>query len=55
MLEFQLGDLKKGMEKAEANFLVAIGLMVATEFLGGLLTDKLGIKGKSRECFEAGF
>ena len=42
MLDFQIGDLKRC---ATANFLAAIGLMVATEFLGGLLTGKLGQRG----------
>lgn len=54
VLEFQLGDLKKAVNNG-LNFLAAIGLMVATEFLGGLLTGKLGIESKSKERFEAGF
>ncbi len=54
MLEFQVSDLKKC---AQANFLVAIGLMTATEFLGGLITGKLGLKGKGMVVcrFEKGF
>lgn len=54
MLEFQVGDLKKC---AQANFLVAIGLMTATEFLGGLITGTLGLKGGGmvEYRFENGF
>jgi len=54
LLDFQLGDLEKACAEG-LNFLVAIGLMVATEFLGGLVTGKLGLQGYSRERFESGF
>jgi len=52
MLDFQVGDLKKC---AQANFLVAIGLMTSTEFLGGLITGDLGLKGAVEHRFETGF
>ena len=42
LVEFQIGDMKKSMSSAKANFLVAIGLMIATEYLGGLKTGTLG-------------
>jgi hypothetical protein len=54
LLDFQLGDLEKALSQG-LNFLVAIGLMVATEFLGGLITGKLGLLGSSRQRFESGF
>jgi len=50
--EFQIGDLEKCKG---ANFLQAIGLMVATEFLGGVITGKLGLDGQSECRFEEGF
>lgn len=55
--EFQLGDLHKSMSGPnKLNFLAAIGLMVATEFLGGLITGTLGNKNySSRNRFEVGF
>ena len=55
LIEFQIDDMKKAMTNAKANFLVALGLMTATEYLGGLVTSLLGLKGKSRQRFEAGF
>ncbi|MBI2832381.1 MAG: hypothetical protein HYX79_09010 [Chloroflexi bacterium] len=54
LLEFQIGDLRKA-SCAGLNFLSAIGLMVATEFLGGLITGFLGQKGHSEKNFKAGF
>jgi hypothetical protein len=54
MLEFQIGDLEKSV-KYGLNFLTAIGIMVSTEFIGGLVTGNLGIDGHSRKNFEAGF
>ena len=56
MLEFGVGDLEKAGQE-ELNFLVAIGCMVATEFPGGLVTGKLGLRGSGlcEERFEAGF
>ena len=54
MLEFQIGDLEKSA-KDGLNFLTAIGLMVSTEFLGGLVTGKLGLPGSSGARFEEGF
>lgn len=54
LIDFQLGDLEKALAEG-LNFLVAIGLMVATEFLGGLVTGELGLQGQSRERFESGF
>jgi len=52
LLDFQIGDLKK----AAGPFLKAIGLMTATEFLGGLVTGTLGLRGPrtSRHRFEEG-
>jgi hypothetical protein len=55
LLEFQIGDMRRALDQARANFLVAIGLMVATEYLGGLLTGGLGVRGSSRKNFGAGF
>jgi len=55
MLEFQIGDIRKALWDAKANFLVAIGCVVATEFLGGLLTGTLGVEGGSKERFIIGF
>lgn len=43
LIEFQIGDLEKAMQHAKTNFLVALGLMTATEFMGGLLTGTLGL------------
>lgn len=54
MLEFQIGDLEKSA-KDGLNFLTAIGLMVSTEFLGGLVTGNLGLPRFSKARFEAGF
>ncbi len=64
MLEFQIGDLRKAACDG-LNFLAAIGLMVSTEFLGGLITGYLGLPGSRRVGnksashselrFEAGF
>lgn len=54
MVEFQIGDLEKSA-KAGLNFLTAIGLMVSTEFLGGLVTGNLGLAGLSEARFESGF
>lgn len=53
---FQVGDLRQSMSgPVKLNFLAAIGLMVATEFLGGLLTGKLGLPRYSQTRFEKGF
>lgn len=54
MIEFQIGDLEKSA-KDGLNFLTAIGLMVSTEFLGGLITGNLGLSRHSGTNFEAGF
>jgi|GEM_PF-3317963 len=45
--EFVYGSIFQDLDsciKAQANFLVALGLMSYTEYLGGLLTGNLGIK-----------
>jgi hypothetical protein len=55
IMDFQIGDLKECCAKCGANFLIAIGLMTATEFLGGVLNGKLGSKKYSRDRFETGF
>lgn len=43
-------DVNSGIE-SESNYLVALGLMTCTEFLGGLITGKLGISGCSKQNF----
>ena len=52
MLDFQINDLNNCI-KGGGNFLAAIGLMVATESLGGLITGTP--KSGSKRNFEEGF
>ena len=54
VLAFQINDLKRGMELAKANFLVAVGCMNTIEFLGGLRNGELGMRGKSESRFREG-
>ena len=54
ILDFQINDLRRGLELAKANFLVALGCMNTIEFLGGLRNGELGIKGKSESRFKEG-
>lgn len=51
--EFQIGDLRKARD-AGANFLVAVGCVNATEFVGGIIDGSLGQRGKERSRFESG-
>lgn len=51
---FQINDLRRSLELAKANFLVAIGCMNTIEFLGGLRNGELGMKGKSESRFKEG-
>lgn len=52
---FMLNDINKAKQKpSSANYLVAQGLMVITEFFGGLITGNVGIRGQSEENFMAG-
>lgn len=54
ILNFQVNDLRRSLELAKANFLVAVGCMNTIEFLGGLRNGELGMKGKSESCFKEG-
>jgi hypothetical protein len=54
ILNFQINDLRRGLELAKANFLVAVGCMNTIEFLGGLRNGELGMKGKSESRFKEG-
>ncbi len=45
-------DLSVAIEN-KANFLAALGLMVYTEAIGGVVTGYLGVDGRSRQNFEA--
>lgn len=51
---FQINDLRRSLELAKANFLVAVGCMNTIEFLGGLRNGELGMKGKSESRFKEG-
>ena len=51
---FQINDLRRSLELAKANFLVAVGCMNTIEFLSGLRNGELGMKGKSESCFKEG-
>jgi hypothetical protein len=54
---FQMSDIDAALTKANANFLAAQGLVIATEFLGGLLEGTLGdeTRGLSRARLIRGF
>lgn len=54
VLGFQINDLRRSLELAKANFLVAVGCMNTIEFLGGLRNGELGMKGKSESRFKEG-
>ncbi|MEK7396152.1 MAG: hypothetical protein AAB116_04350 [Candidatus Poribacteria bacterium] len=54
VLAFQINDLKRSIEFAQANFLVAIGCMNTIEFLGGLRNGELGMRDKSKSRFKEG-
>lgn len=54
IMEFQLSDIEKALELATANFLATQGAVVCTEFLGGIVSGTLGVRGKERARFEAG-
>ncbi len=54
ILDFQINDLRRSLELAKANFLVAVGCMNTIEFLGGLRNGELGMKGKSEFRFKEG-
>lgn len=54
ILDFQINDLRRSLELAKANFLVALGCMNTIEFLGGLRNGELGMKGKSESRFKEG-
>lgn len=54
VLAFQINDLRRGLELAKANFLVAVGCMNTIEFLGGLRNGELGMRGKSESRFKEG-
>jgi len=54
ILEFQMNDLKRSLELAKANCLVAVGCMNTIEFLGGLRNGELGMKGKAESRFKEG-
>jgi len=54
ILDFQINDLRHGLELAKANFLVVVGCMNTIEFLGGLRNGELGMKGKSESRFKEG-
>ena len=54
ILDFQINDLRRSLELAKTNFLVAVGCMNTIEFLGGLRNGELGMKGKSKSRFKEG-
>jgi hypothetical protein len=54
ILDFQMNDLRRSLELAKANFLVAVGCMNTIEFLGGLRNGELGMKGKAESRFKEG-
>ncbi len=54
ILDLQINDLRRSLELAKANFLVAVGCMNTIEFLGGLRNGELGMKGKSKSRFKEG-
>jgi hypothetical protein len=56
VLEFQLRDIERALAHAQANFLAAQGLMICTEFLGGIGNGTLGNEdpGKAKPRFKAG-
>ncbi len=49
---FIYSDIEKGI-KSGANYLVALGLLSYSEFIGGLLTGKSGISSESESNFNA--
>ena len=57
VVEFQLGDIERALgPEARANFLVAQGVVVCTEFLGGIRNGTLGNEkpGLARSRFVSG-
>jgi len=54
ILDFQMNDLRRSLELAKANFLVAVGCMNTIEFLGGLRNGELGLEHKVESRFKEG-
>ena len=54
ILDFQINDLKRSLQLAKANFLVAQGCMNTIEFLGGIRNGELGMKRKVESRFREG-
>lgn len=50
---FIFSDIDNAIEKAKANFLVALGLSTYTEVMGGLVTGHLQDSGKSKSNYQA--
>lgn len=50
---FMYNDISNATDKAGANFLVALGLSVYTEVMGGLVTGDMKILGKARANYKA--
>lgn len=56
VVDFQLGDIERALTAARANFLATEGLVVCTEFLGGIRNGTLGDErpGLAKARFKAG-
>jgi len=50
---FMYNDIRRTIDKAKANFLVALGLSTYTEIMGGFVTGHLQDSGWSRKNYEA--
>ncbi|MBI4257908.1 MAG: hypothetical protein HY619_03040 [Thaumarchaeota archaeon] len=50
---FIFSDIQKCIVDAKANYVVALSLLSYTDFMGGLITGKLGLEGNSKTNFNA--